>query len=341
MKRRRVYSAVVGILILIAIFAVGVSAQAQDKVIRFKYAAFSSPAHPNAALAANWCREIEKRTNGRVKITYYPGGTLITAPQIYDSVVKGIVDIGQGVLAHTPGRMPLTEVIDLPLGYKSGLQATRLINAYFKAFSPKEFEDTKILYLHAHGPAIVHTKKPVAGINELKGMRLKCTGLNTNVVQAIGAIPVAIPTAETYDALQKGLLDGVVLPTESLKSYRFADHCMSTLQNYGTAFSTGFFVAMNKDKWKSLPKDIQKVFEQASSEWIDKTGAAWEQADKDAEAFALTKGHKFVIASKEETAETHKKMKPIFQDYVTRMKAKGLPGEAALEFCLNYLRTNP
>lgn len=128
---------------------------AQEKVIKLNYAHFMPTSTRQAQLAEQWCREVEKRTNGRVKITFYPGGTLSPAPLIYDNVVKGIADIGWSYFALTRGRFPLTEVIDFPLGYKSGYVATKLINEYYKKFKPKELDETKIIYLHAHGPGIL------------------------------------------------------------------------------------------------------------------------------------------------------------------------------------------
>ena len=151
--------------------------------------------------SSEWSKEIEKRTNGKVKINYYSGGTLMPAPQTYDSIVKGIADIGFSIMSYTRGKFPLTEVIDLPLGYKSGYTATKLINAYYAKFRPKEFDETKVLYLHAHGPGILNTKKPVYKLEDLKGMKIRSTGLSSKIAQSLGAAPVGMPIPETYYAL--------------------------------------------------------------------------------------------------------------------------------------------
>src|SRR5512144_2513788 len=82
--------------------------------IRLKYASFFPPTHAFALLSDQWCKELEKRTDGRVKVGFFPAGTLVTANQTYDGVVKGIVDIGLSIMSYTPGRMPLSEVIVLP-----------------------------------------------------------------------------------------------------------------------------------------------------------------------------------------------------------------------------------
>ena len=66
-------------------------------------------------------------------------------------------------------------MLDLPLGHKNGLTATRLINDYYKKFKPKELDDVKVMYLHGHGPGLLHTKTPVRKLEDLKGMKIAAT----------------------------------------------------------------------------------------------------------------------------------------------------------------------
>jgi hypothetical protein len=176
--------------------------------IKLNYSIFFPAPHKNTVLATEWAQEIEKRTNGAVKITIFPGGTLTPADKCYDGVVKGISDIGFSVLAYTRGRFPLTEVTDLPLGIKSGVAATKVINAYYQKFKPAEFDDVQVMYFHGHGPGILHTKKPVNTLDDLKGMKIRCTGMAAKIVTALGGVPVAMPMGETYDALSRGVVDG-------------------------------------------------------------------------------------------------------------------------------------
>ncbi len=311
---------------------------AQTKPIELAYSNFFPAPHKNAILSVEWGKEIEKRTNGRVKVTVFPGGTLTPAAQCYDGVVKGLSDVGLSVLGYTRGRFPLTEVIDLPLGYRNGLEATRLINLYYKKFQPKEFNDVKVMYLHAHGPGILHTKKPVSTLEELKGMKISCHGLSAKIVAALGAVPVAMPMPDRYDAIQKGVAEGGVFPAEALKGWKLAEVVGSTTQNFGSAYTTGFFVVMNKDKWASIPADIQKIIEGINEEWIVKTGMAWDEIDKIGYELAASKGVKLVKLSKTEDDRWRKLVEPALNDYVKATKAKGLPGDEALKFCQAELK---
>ena len=319
------------------ILAVAFPALAQTKPVELTYSIFFPAPHKNTVLAGEWAKEIEKRTEGRVKITVFPGGTLTPADKCYDGVVKGISDIGMSVMGYTRGKFPLTEVIDLPLGYKNGLSATRLINQYFEKFQPKEFEEVKVLYFHAHGPGILHTKKPVAKLENLKGLRIRSTGLSAKVVTALGGIPAAMPMGETYDALKRGMADGSMAPIESLEGWKWGEVVKSTTESFGAAYSTGFFVVMNKEKWSALPAETQKTIESVNKEWIEKTGNIWDEIDKSGKAFTQKLGNQIVSLPAGENKKWGDAVKPILQDYVNNMKGKGLPGEEALKFCLDNL----
>ncbi|MCX5871614.1 MAG: TRAP transporter substrate-binding protein DctP, partial [Deltaproteobacteria bacterium] len=210
-----------GLLLILASSFPFTDTPSYAKTVELNYSIFFPATHGHTLLATEWAKEVEKRTDGAVKINMFPGATLTPADQTYDGVVKGIADIGMSVLSYTKGRFPLSEVIDLPLGYKSGVQATKLANAFYKQFDPKELSDVKVLYLHGHGPGIFHTKKPVKAMEDLKGMKIRCSGTSAKVVSALGATPVAMPQNEAYDALQKGVVDGVVSPIETLKGWKF------------------------------------------------------------------------------------------------------------------------
>jgi TRAP-type C4-dicarboxylate transport system substrate-binding protein len=276
-----------------------------------------------------------------VKVNIFAGATLSPADQTYDAVVKGIADVGMSVLSYSKGRFPLTEVLDLPLGYTSGLQATRLANAYYRKFQPKELADVKIMYLMAHGPGILHTKEPVSKLEDLKGLKCRCTGSSAKVVAALGGTPVAMPQNEAYDALQKGVVNGLVSPIETLKGWKYAEVVKYTTRNLGSSYSVGFFVAMNRAKWDALPKEAQSAIEAVNAEWVDKAGKAWDDFDKAGTEFALSKGVKIIELSKEEDARWAELVKPVLNDYVVAAKAKGVPGDEALAFVQDWLKANP
>jgi TRAP-type transport system periplasmic protein len=306
--------------------------------IKLNYSIFFPAPHKNTVVSTEWAKEIEKRTNGRVQITMFPGGTLTPADKCYDGVVKGISDIGFSVLAYTRGKFPLTEVSDLPLGIKTGLVASKVINDYYKKFKPKELDEVKIMYLHGHGPGIIHTKRlqEVKTLEDLKGMKIRCTGMAAKIAAALGATPVAMPMGETYDALSRGVVDGSMAPYEALQGWKWGEVVRFTTEDFGSSYSTGMFVVMNKGKWNALPPDIQQIIEKVNEEYIEKQGKLWDEIDKAGRDYTIKLGNKIIPLSQEEDWKWQKAVKPLLDEYKKNMKDKGLPGEEVLSF---YLET--
>jgi TRAP-type C4-dicarboxylate transport system substrate-binding protein len=329
---------------LIVFFAVAtvfflVVGNVQAQQMKLRLSVMWPPQHAHTKLFEAWGKEVEKATNGRVTVTVFASNTLSPPMQVFDNTVKGVVDVGTALLAYAPGRLPLSEVLQLPLGYRNGYQGSKLANAYYKKFRPKEFDDVKVLFLHGAAPGFIFTKKPVKSTADIKGLRIRANAENAPIVKALGAAPVTMPVTEAYDALSRGVVDGTLFPLEALQGFRIGEVVSTVLENYGVSYLTSQFVIMNKDKWNKLSPEDQKAIEKINDEFNDRIGRQWVELDQKAKEFAMSKGVKFISVSKEEEEETAKKMKPILDDYVKMTKAKGLPGEEALKFCQEFLRT--
>ncbi len=335
----RVFVLLFGCLALL--FAAAMAPSPVYAQIELTYSTLFPVSHRHTQLAVEWGKEIEKRTKGAVKVTMFAGATLSPADQCYNGVKRGISDIGMSVAAYNMGRFPLTEVLEIPLGHKNGLQMTSLMNAFYKKFRPKEWSDTQVMYLHGYGPGELHTKKPVRHLEDLKGMKIRCTGTSAKIVTALGALPVAMPQTDVYDALEKGVADGLLSPPEVLKGWRFAEVTQYTTRSKGAGYSMTFWVAMNKKKWQSLPQDVRTTIEQINEEWIEKTGKAWDEIDAEGTEFGKSKGHEVIQLTPQEDERWGKAVLPLRDAYVSEMKRKGLPGEEALKFCIDWLNKNP
>ena len=320
-------------------FSLTTSTPAFAKTIKLNYSIFFPATHGQYKEAALWAKEIEKRTGGRVKITLYPGGTLTSAPQCYDGVVNGISDIGMSVFAYTRGRFPVMEACDLPLGYPDGKTATLVVNKFYQTFHPKELSDVKVLYLHAHGPGLLHTKKEVRKLEDLRGLKIRSTGLSAKIVKALGAVPVAMPQGQTYEALKKGVVDGTFGPMEVLKGWRQAEVIHYTIKDCGIGYTTTMFVVMNLKKWSKLPSDIKQVFEEVSKEWIPKHGEMWDSNDKEGEKYTLSLGNKIIELPNSEAEQWQKAVRKVINEYISNATKKGFDGNKYVETLQNYIKS--
>mgnify|MGYP000922301575 CR=1 FL=1 len=320
------------LLISLGFMAPGVIIQADAESTKLTYSNFFPATHVQSKLAEQWSKEVEKRTNGKVVVEYYPGQTLTKADVVYDGVVNGISDIGFSVLGYTRGRFPIMEVIDLPLGYKDAAEATAVANAVYENFKDKALTDTQVMYLHAHGPGLLHTKgTAVNKLEDIKGLRLRSTGTSAKVVKALGANPVAQPMPETYQSLQKGVVDGSLYPLESNKGWKLGEVIDYATMSFPAAYTTTFFVVMNKDKWKALPDDVKETITRINEEWIPKHIAGWTDSDKEGLQFLKDRKKEIITLDEAEQARWKEAVQPVLVDYVSEMKAKNLPGQEALD----------
>lgn len=329
-------------LTMLLVFGLGICLAAAPALaadpIKLTYSNFFPPGHIQSKLAEAWCKEVEKRTGGQVVVEYFPGQTLTKARQVYDGVVEGLSDIGLALFAYTPGRFPVMAAVDLPLGYMSGQAATMVVNDVYKKFNPKELQDTKVMYLHAHGPGVLHTKgKPVKKLEDLKGMKLRGHGTSALIVKALGATPVGMPMPELYPSLQKGVVEGALYPLEVNKGWKMGEVTNFTTASFSIAYTSSFFVVMNKDKWASLPDDAKAAIDQINAEWIEKHAAAWDTSDLIGYQYSLTLGHDIFGLDDKEAARWKAAVAPVIDEYVAGMNKNGFDGKAIVDYTVEAL----
>lgn len=325
------------VLLAVALFMAGcgkqgsAEADTKKKPIKLTYSVFFPPTHVQSKLAVEWAAEIKRRSGGQVEVTVFSGGALTKADQCYQGVVDGVSDIGMSAFAYTRGRFPLLEGLDLPVGYPDGAAATKIVTTLAMQFQPAETQDVKLLYVHAHGPGILASKQPVARLANLKGLKVRATGFCAKIVESLGGMPVSMPQGDTYEALQKGVVDATFCPIETLKGWKQGEVIRSITDSKCVGYTTAFFVAINKEKWAQLPPEIKTVIEAVSAEWVGKHGQAWNEADREGLAYIVELKRNIIPMVPEEQAQWVEKVAPLLKDYAVRATEKGLPGEAFLK----------
>jgi len=322
----------------ICLFQGALAKTGKAEVIELSYANVFPPTHVQSKLPEAWCREVEKRTGGKVKITYYPGQTLLKEDKLYYGILNGIADIGQSVFGYNRGVFPAMEAFALPNGFTSGSQATQVLNEFFKKFNPRELSRAKILYLHAHGPPLLHSRVKIEKLEDMHGLKVRSFGFNAAMVKALGGIPVSMGQSEVYEALSKGVAHASFSPMEVLKGWKQAEVIDYSIEIPGLAYSSALYIMMNKDKWNSLPKDVQRVMEEVSKEWIIKTGEAWDLSDKEGLEYTLSQNNEVIKLPEEESKRWIRAVYPVIADYVARTSKRGLPAQEYVDFIQNAIK---
>jgi TRAP-type C4-dicarboxylate transport system substrate-binding protein len=303
--------------------------KAKTETIKLTYANFPPAATFPCVQMERWKTEVEKRTEGRVVIQTFPGGTLLGAKNMVDGVIGGVADIGNFAMSYQPGRFPISEAVDLPLAFPNAKVSSLTLFDLIEKYNPREFEKVKVLTLFTCPPSNLMTSKPVRSLENLKGMELRVAGTGADIVKRLGAIPIAMPQSETPEAIQKGIVKGIVSSMEILKDFNFATYCpYATLADLQVV---SFAVVMNKDKWNALPDDVKKVFDELSREQCLWTAAYVDDHVKEALAWsAQNHKHEVITLPAADREAIPGLLKPIVDEYVKRVTDAGIPGEQVL-----------
>jgi TRAP-type C4-dicarboxylate transport system substrate-binding protein len=315
----------VSLVVLVSLFMAAGNAIA-DSVIKLSYANFPPAATFPCVQMERWAKELEKRTGGKVKVQTFPGGTLLNAKNMLEGVTTGVADIGNFAMSYQPGRFPVSEAIDLPYGFTSSRIASLVLYELVEKYKPKEFEKVKIITLFTCPPTNFMTSKPVRTLADLKGMELRVAGTATEIAKRLGAVPIAMPQSETPEAIQKGIVKGMVSSLEILQDLKFASYTpYATIANLPVV---SFAVVMNKAKWDALPADVKKAIDELARDQASWTGEYVDNHVKESLAWAK-KGynHKVFNFSAADSGTIASLLKPMFDDYVKKTTALGIPGK--------------
>jgi len=290
-------------------------------------------------MCEDFIAEVEALTNGRVKFDYFAGGSLVTAPAMFEGVLTGIADIGLSHVEYSPGRMPVTEVCDMPLGYPSSWVAHHAINDFVLHFKPKEWDDVQVLWMHASNPSLVICKEPVRKLEDLKGLTIRAPGRPGDVLKALGGTPVPTPMMEVYDSIAKGVIQGVFTPYETLKTFKFAEVVDYTTVCWHVGNTYAFYVVMNKDSYNKLKlvPDVKEIFDYLCGVHNERFAVGWNKIDFDGKEWSEELGLEFIELSPAEAARWVEAAAPVIDNYVAEMVGKGY-SEAEVRGWIKFLR---
>jgi TRAP-type C4-dicarboxylate transport system substrate-binding protein len=304
---------------------------AAAQTIDLKLSHWGPPTHVNQKVFLPWAEMIEKKSGGKMKVTVFPGGVLGKPADHWDMGQNGVVDISWGTHNYTAGRFLLTSAMDLPFLVNSAKGGSRALHEFYLKHLQKEHEKVKVLWLQCPAPFQLHmTKKAALTPDDLAGVRIRTGGGQlSEIVKSLGAVPVALSVPETYNAMERGVVDGTILPYEAAKAFKLSE---VTKHVVGVGIYTASqFTIMNLDKYNSLPPDLRKVIDELSGPWgAEFAGAAWDKAEDEGLAAIKAAGIQHHKISDQQRAAWREKTKTVEEEWVRTMEAKGLPAKQAL-----------
>ncbi len=301
------------------------------KVVHLTYANFPPASTFPCVQMERWKEEVETRTGGKVKISTFPGGTLIGAKEMMDGVIAGQADIGCLCMAYQPGRFAITNATSLPLGIPNATVGSRVLMDLFMEYEPEAFADVKVLTLFTTAPSNLMTREPVRSLEDIEGMAIRASGGAVKILDSWGASANGMPMSSTPEALQKGVVKGLFSSVEVMKDFKFAELCKYITMTDTVIYP--FAVVMNKEKWDSLSPDVQAVMEELFAEQCNWTGeymdghvvesVNWSKENHDVEVIELDAATLDAFNAR---------LEPITEKWIEDANAKGLDGDGIVAF---------
>lgn len=310
-------------------------AQAQDVTLSLHQFLPAQANVPKLVLDV-WADNVEEASGGRIKIDRYPSMQLGgKPPELMDQAIDGVADIVWTVVGYTPGRYPSTEVFELPFMMTDARAVSR---AYWEMFEKHmkdtEFKDVHILGTWVHGPGMIHANKEVKTPADMAGLKIRGGSRSINsLLSKLGATPVGMPVPAVPEGLSKGVIDGTTIPWEVTAALKVPELVGNHTEFDGVSLYTLTFVlAMNKDRYESLPADLQKVIDDNSGlEFSVFAGGTQADADGPAREAAVARGNNIVTVSGADIEAWKVAAQPIYDEWVADMASKGKDGQALID----------
>jgi len=351
-ERRKVLYTRIGFLsIIMIVFLLTVAfekpATAQTpaaKVIELAYTLHTPapPAPPAKATAdqaaVEWfAKEVDSKTAGRVKIKFFYAGVL-GRPSDYLRMVGGggVAQMGNIIGTYHMWEVPLFAGALLPFLTTDldieGRALTKLYNEWAPMREEWTKHNVKPLWWYVVDPYFLACKKTITKLDDLKGNRIAGFGGFGEIIRRFGITQMSVPAGDAYESLQKGSLDGLIFPYSSIRIFKYHDVCKFLVDFSFCGGQTPNAQGINLDVWKRIAPADQKIIEGISANMHGWFVKYFKENERDVTELYKKDG----VALLSLSAGEQKRIKdtcaePIWADWISKCKEKGLPGEEFLK----------
>lgn len=257
-------------VVLLALLLAACARPIPEGVTELVYASPYSPSHPFSLADIRWINYVEEQSGGSLRIRPVWSGGLLSSEMSMEELRHGVADIGLITPIYVRGG---THLIRMQSGFYSGVDDIEAQVALFRCIErntpqiAEELRGLKVLAVQGGLlPGIITRDRPVRKLDDIRGLRLRAPTELLRVLDRMGADPVNMPMGEVYSAMAKGVIDGVVAPTDTFASLHFAE-----IARYYSWLSVprGAYPAraMNLERWDSLTDAQKTVLENGVAVW--------------------------------------------------------------------------
>lgn len=273
-----------------------------------------------------WAEKIEERSDGRINVTFFSAGSSFgDATRQFDQVRTGVVDFSVGIPAIPRGRHQRIVLVELPFTVPDAEVGTCALMKMKDRFQP-DFPGAHILSLTVTEPSAAHTVDEIETLDDLAGMRMRTpTPAITAMLEEIGATPVGMPPTEIYESVERGVVDGNIMPWGPVGAFKL--HEVLNYHLDAKINPVSMYILMNQDRYDAMPEDLQAIIDETSDEVFANWGKWWAETDQQAIDAAKEAGNTIIPMSDEDRAAWRDRLQPVINTYLE--ETSGLPGEDA------------
>src|SRR5262245_53615192 len=304
---------------------------ASAHAIELRFAYVVGDQHVMSKWLIKWSDGLEKQSGGRMAVKRFPGSQMGPVQQHYDFARTGQADVSWFLHGATPGRFPLTELIQLPYLVGSAEIGTKVLNdpELRAKYLDAEHKGVKVLLLLTHQPGNVNTtRKAIRAVDDMKGLRLRFASPTIrDFVAALGGTPVGVLPTEQVEQLQKGTIDGTFIDYGGAGiAFKMGGIIKHVTEMY--SYVSSFAVVMNEDFWKKLPPDLQQLVTKSVTGVEQEVGEAWDGLDTIGKQLLVDGGAEPIKLSAEENAKFRKIGADVAEARVKELEGKGVRARA-------------
>jgi TRAP-type C4-dicarboxylate transport system substrate-binding protein len=311
----------------------GLAATAQAQELRLS--TFVPPVHIiYKEIIVPWAAQVEKETGGKVKVTLYPSMQLGgKPPELFRQAVDGVADLVFTLPGYTSPAFPRTGIIELPGLKEDGFAATDMMWDLLDPYLLPEYKGTKVIAIWGAEDAglMTRTNKAYRTMDELKGLRIRApSAAQARQVEAMGAVPIAAPITQVYPGLERGTMDGAMVPFTTILDFRLGEVAKGFTISGPIFGRSVFLIAMNQKKFDGLPASARQVIDKLSGRELSRkaTDVYIKRAEQ---AVASVRGKADVYElPKSEQDRIGKTLRPIIDEWIKENEAKGIPAREML-----------
>lgn len=323
---------------LATVFIVGASATAMaQETVTLRIQHFLPP---QAWIPANfieaWAEKVTTESDGRIQFEIFPAMQLGGAPpDLYDQMVDGLVDIVWVLPGYTPGRFPMTEVFELPFITSNGETTAGAMWAFYESNLTDEYDDAHMIAFFSHGPGILHSKTPIAALEDMDGMAVRGPTRTVNwMLEELGAEAIGMPVPQVPENLSRGVVEAVVIPWEVTPSLRLTELVGNHTEFAGdeSLYVATMMFAMSQTAYEAMPDDLRAVIDANSgletSQWA---GRIADEGDVPGRQIAVDAGNNVITLDDAEMARWKEAAQPVYDRWIEMMNDLGFDGQALVD----------